>query len=217
MVEIVEYLREFRSSVVPIHDCAGIEGAGIENGSKIKAHTLSMCVRLWFNEAERLVSSGVSKAMLSEVHFLDISATEPGILARTSIGRRIVQFGIGSMSASLSRPEPMSRLNTFGIPWSVWGYNQEEMLLNHVFRHEMGHLLTTGKAEDSFWSMMADLVDDPSSQGPHYFASHVSQYASEHQDEAIAEAFAYRFAPGYKMGSMDRKLESFAEQLAKGF
>lgn len=90
-----------------------------------------------------------------------------------------------------------------GVKWTQGHY---DIRMNFdVFRHEFGHILTTGDVEKAFEPVYKAVG------GKKYFKTHVSAYGGTSQAEAIAESFAAITAHDYKQGTLDKRLEDFVK------
>ena len=81
--------------------------------------------------------------------------------------------------------------------------------LYHIIRHEIGHSLATIEVLDKMMSYRCKLGDNYRAR----IKLDVSKYAAVHEEEAIAEVFAFYTNPFYVKGALPKELEEIAEYM----
>lgn len=80
----------------------------------------------------------------------------------------------------------------------------------HIIRHEMAHSITTTEVAEKADNLIRAIG---TSQWIKMMESQVSERATINIEEGIAEIFSVYTEPGYKKGTLDERLESFAEYM----
>ena len=139
---------------------------------------------------------------------------------RNALGRAYVGAGgPGGRRLLAVNPEipaaRFGRLNEHGQPFTVDSKSPDEDRRAGVFRHELGHALTSALLK----SRLARIVF-ADKQGNRLTAREwaertVSEYSGKNNHELIAEAFARYLAPTYRKGEFPSDLEALLEDLAR--
>ena len=80
----------------------------------------------------------------------------------------------------------------------------------HVIRHEIGHNIATVEVRQR-WLDIMEKCGSP--EGYRDLALKISTYAATHEEEAIAEAFAFYTNPGYNEGTLPSVVEEFVQKM----